>query len=708
MGLMIKKKTPPRLEQNLAKSILQFISGKRYNPLDAAGLMEGLSIPKSLEKTFKTALETLVKKKELSLKQGRYALPTAFKNLSTGTISVHAVKGFGFVKNPDGSEIFIPKHSVNNAVDGDTVEAEILEVSAKGPEGRVVAILKRSRTHLACTILEQAGPNNFTAFAPLLGAQKTILVKPSKKIKLKEGDRVICQVLDWNNEEEAVEALCTQCIGTIADPSCDVKAAIEEFELPDGFTKEAIAEAKSFGARVKTTGRKDISSSHVCVTIDPKTAKDYDDAISLECDERGHFHLGVHIADVAAYVPDGSYLDQEAYLRCNSTYFPGFCLPMLPFELSNELCSLKPNVKRLTASVFAEFNREGDLVDYRIERTCIKSKKRLTYEDAFEILQKKRKSPLLPLLERMVALCHLFKRKRFERGSIDFAMTEGVIILDEKGAPQRIERVEYDITHQMIEEFMLKANELVAIHIASKNKELIYRIHDEPSPETFEDFYAYVRALGFFLPPEPTHSDIQKVFEQAKGSPVAQQLTVSFIRSMKTACYSPDNIGHFGLALEHYCHFTSPIRRYTDLIIQRLLFDEENPKANLKEIAKTCSDKERLSMRAEQSVLLLKRLRLAHSRFAEDPNRIYPVTVSRVKPFALFFSVSEFDLEGSLHVSELGNDYFEYDQKTLSFQGRRTRKSFSSGSMLYVRMKRIDLVRQNVSWEVVRGKDQKE
>lgn len=264
---------------------------------------------------------------------------------------------------------------------------------------------------------------------------------------------------------------------------------------------------------------------------------------------------------------------------------------MLPPELSNELCSLKPKVKRLTISVIAEFDASGTLIDYQIFRSCIKSRKRLTYKEALAIIQKRKKSPLLPLLERMVELCNLLKQKRFDRGSIDFAIAEGVVIVDKNGEPERIERVEYDITHQMIEEFMLKANEIVAVHLNKMGKELIYRIHDEPSAETFEDFYNYARALGFFLPPKPTPRDIQKLFEQAKDSALASQLSVSFIRSMKLAFYSPENIGHYGLALEHYCHFTSPIRRYTDLIIQRLLFNEEDPKADLTEIAEVCSAK---------------------------------------------------------------------------------------------------------------------
>jgi len=633
------------------------------------------------------------KSKHPHKRQKRSANP----NLVTGTISIHPVKGFGFV-NVEGMEkdIFIPKHGIRDAVNGDTVEAEVLDITPKGPEGRIVAVLQRSRTHLGCTIIERQG-HQYVAFAPLLGSQKAVFV--SAKTKLKNGDRIICQVLDWNGEGNVVEARMTRWLGHISDPSCDVMAAIEEFELPHEFSKEAILEAKSFKKRVSIEDRTDLTGLE-CVTIDPDTAKDFDDAISIVRGDNGHYRLGVHIADAAAYVKKGSALDKDAYLHCNSTYFPGFCLPMLPSELSNELCSLKPRVKRLTISVMAEFDSKGELIDYQIFRSCIKSRKRLTYKEAFAILQKEKKSTLLPLLEQMVELCNLLKQKRFNRGSIDFAMTEGVVIVNAKGESQRIERVEYDITHQMIEEFMLKANEIVAVHLNKMGKQLIYRIHDEPSAETFEDFYNYARALGFFLPPKPTHSDIQKLFEQAKDTALASQLSVSFIRSMKLAFYSPDNIGHYGLALEHYCHFTSPIRRYTDLIIQRLLFNEEDTKADLSEIADTCSQKERLSCRAESSVVLLKKLRLAASHYTNHPHEDYSAVVTRVKPFVLYFEIPQFDLEGSLHISELGNDYFEYDAKRLLFRGRHTGITFSCGEILFVRIREIDLIRQQARWEI--------
>lgn len=685
----------PKIASNLARTLNQYIHGKRYTPSTLSELTQQLDIAEVHRPLFQKILDDLVEKKELSLQRDKYTLPSS-ATLVTGTISVHK-KGFGFLRCGEGPDVFVPKHSMMDAVDGDTVEVEVNPVvSTKGPEGIVVAILKRSRTHLACIIVQKTA-RHYVAFSPLLGIDKPVKIK--SKTALKDGDRIICIVKSWDSES-GVEAEMSRLIGHISDPSIDIKAAIEEFELPDGFTKEAIAEAKSYGKKVTAQGRRDLSDWEI-VTIDPDTAKDYDDAISLTKDERGHFFLGVHIADVSHYVKHGSHLDKEAFLRCNSTYFPGQCVPMLPEELSNELCSLKPKVVRLTQSVFAEFNPNGDLVDYQIERTCIKSKKRFTYKEAFAVIEKKKKSVHAPLLNRMVELCNVLKKKRFERGSIDFSMPDDVILVDDKGVPQKIERVEYDITHQMIEEFMLKANELVAIHLAGKGKTLIYRIHEQPTAESFQDFYTFARSLGFHIPSNPNHLDIQKLFQDAKESPLLPQLSVSFIRSMRLAAYSSDNIGHYGLALQHYCHFTSPIRRYTDLIIQRLLFDELPESADIDAIALACSEKERISFRAESSVVILKKLRLASTYFSEDPTRIYPAIITKIKPFALFFEVPMFDLEGTIHISKLGNDYFEYSASRMSFRGSRSGKTFTAGQPIFVRLDKINFIILQSEWALV-------
>ncbi len=694
-----------KLTKNLTRTLMQYVSGKRYDPLTPTELSHQLAIAPIHKDLFDEILDHLIRDGQLSLHRGKIDLPQTLQKLATGTISVHH-KGFAFVKVGEGPDVFIPKHLVGDAVDGDTVEIEVSpNVSAKGPEGSIVAILKRGRSHLAGTILSKS-KEHYTAYSPLLGKDKPIFVKDKTK-SLKEGDRIICKVTNWHNDSDLVEGELSRLIGHISDPSIDIEAAIQEFNLPSSFTKEAVAEAKKYGTKVTAKdakGRIDLTKDE-CVTIDPDTARDYDDAITLTKDERGHFHLGVHIADVAHYVKPGSHLDREAYLRCNSTYFPGRCVPMLPEELSNELCSLKPNVKRLTQSVLAEFDPQGNLVQYKVARTIIKSKKRFTYREAFDVLEKKKKSVHAPLLERMVELCHLFKQKRSERGSIDFAMSDDVIIVDDKGVPQKIERVEYDITHQMIEEFMLKANELIALYLAQQGKQLIYRIHEEPSAESFQDFYAFARSLGFQLPGNPTHHDIQHLFLQAKESPLLPQLSVAFIRSMRLAQYSPENIGHYGLALEHYCHFTSPIRRYTDLVIERLLTDEMPEGADLQLISTACSEKERLSFKAESSVVNLKKMRLAHTHFNEDPTRVYPAIITKVKPFALFFEVPSFDLESSFHISQIGNEYFEFNPHKMSFRGTHTGKTYVAGQPIYVRLDRIDFVLQETQWSMVSPPD---
>ncbi len=643
-----KSTAAERLKANLTRTLLQYLGGRRYAPMTSAELIEQLGISALHHETFNSLLEGLVASSQLSCSNDRFLLAANKQQLTTGTISMHA-KGFGFVKVSEGPDVFIPKHLTQNAVDGDLVEIEIAsEVSPKGPEGSVIAILKRSRSHLAGTILS-ASEGHFTAYAPLLGKTKALIVK-AKGASLKVGDRVICKVSAWQGKDELVEGELVRTLGHISDPSIDIDAAIEEFELPCGFSSEAVEEAKSYGDKVPsklTEERLDLTDWET-VTIDPDTARDYDDAISLTHDAKGHYLLGVHIADVAHYVKALSHLDKEAYLRCNSTYFPGRCVPMLPEELSNELCSLKPKVRRLTMSVLAKIDKDGQVLDYKIVRSAIKSQKRFTYKEALHVLEGTKKSPHAPLLERMVTLCHLLKKKRFERGSIEFSMSDGVIVVDEQGVPQKIERVEYDITHQMIEEFMLKANELVAIHLTNLGRQPIYRIHEQPTPESFQDFFAFARSLGFTLPADPLPSDIQALFVTAKESPFIGQLSVSFIRSMRLAQYSPENIGHYGLALEHYCHFTSPIRRYTDLIIQRLLVNELPEGFDLQATAAACSEKERLSFKAEKSVVQLKKLRLAETYFKEDPARVYPAIVTRVKPFALFFEIPMFDLDPRL------------------------------------------------------------
>ncbi|MBS0604079.1 MAG: ribonuclease R [Verrucomicrobia bacterium] len=694
-----------RLLDNLSKSLWQFMSGKRYHPMTQAELFERLHIPPQLIPACSQIVTNLIQTGEIEVHKNLLSLEKEKEAVVSGVLRMHP-KGFGFVipdnavENPQ--DIFIPKHLTDNAVDGDHVEVVVntQAVSEKGPEGKIVSVTKRARKHLGGTIRHVTANGDIMAYVPLLGVSKPVIVFAPEDTPLKIGDRVILDVKEWGTEKEPTKCDFSHILGNIEDPSCDVIAAVEEFDIRSAFPKPVIDQAKEYGRKVTAKDMKkrlDLSKEE-CFTIDPDTAKDFDDALTLTKDRKGNYRLGVHIADVAHYVTTGSPLDKEAIQRSNSTYFPGTCVPMLPEELSNELCSLRPDEIRLTVSVLMDFDKNGTLIKNEIVRSYIKSKKRFTYFEAKDVLDGAKKSPHAKTLKLMVELCHLLKKKRYERGSIDFALPELVVVINDKGEPEGLKKIEYDITHQLVEEFMLKANEVVAMELNRRGKRLIYRVHEEPQEENFEDFLQFARTLGFTVPLKAKSKDLQTLFEEAKKTPYFQQLSVGFIRSMRLAQYSPDNVGHFGLALEHYCHFTSPIRRYSDLIIQRLLFDEEPEDLNLDQIAQHCSDQERVSFRAEMSVKTLKKLRLLHKYFSEDPYREYNAVVTKIKPFGLFFELQDLMLEGFLHISELENDYFVYDEKRNILFGRSSGKTHKLGETIKVRLARVDLIQLESSW----------
>lgn len=626
-----------------------------------------------------------------------------------GSIHVHP-RGFAFVTVEDPNitqDVFIPKHLTKGAMNGDKVE---ISVSAslkknKGPEGSVLFIIERSQSELMGSIVSIDKNKRMTAYVHSLGPKRKILLEIDNTADYNIGDRILMEILDWGDEESPLVCKPMEKMGSMTNPSIDIPAAIKEFNLRDAFLKDVIKEAKSFGKDVTDEDRKgrgDFTGLE-CFTIDPDTAKDFDDALSITRDEKGEYHLGVHIADVSHYVKPGTKLDEEARMRCNSTYFPGTCIPMLPEELSNHLCSLKENVIRLCISVFMDFDAEGNLLRYKILPGYIYSQKRFTYSQAKKIIDGEMESKHKPSLHKMVELCNLLKAKRAQRGCVDLAMPEVVLQFDKKGMPYDYKIVEYDITHQLVEEFMLKANEIVATDLIKQGKNVIFRIHESPATDNLNDFYALARTFGFQVPANPSQEDIQKLFVQAKTSPYQHQISVAFVRSMKLAIYSEKNVGHYGLSLENYCHFTSPIRRYSDLIIHRLLFAKKKGD-DLKKVAKECSDRERVSFRAESSVLNLKKLRYFKEMLKENPNKKYTATVSRTKPFGLFFEISPIQMEGFIHISEIGDDYFEFNEKNQSLHGRDTGKKYHLGDTIQVTLERIDLIYQESEWNLVQEK----
>lgn len=621
----------------------------------------------------------------------------------TGKISVTG-KGYGFVIPEKGfdEDIFIPKKYMKGAADGDLVKVLLSDsFSSKGPEGKIISIVKRERSVLVGIVIAKE-KEGYLAFIPLLGKSKPAKVTSEQKLNI--GERILIKIKNWKGENEPLDGSLEKSLGNLNDASMDVQATAVEFNLSEHFSKEACQEAKAFTSQKieeEIAHRKDFTNLNA-ITIDPESAKDFDDAVSLSKNEKGHFYLGVHIADAAFFVKPASFLDEEALKRCNSTYFPGRCLSMLPKELSDNLCSLKPDVPRLTVSVMMEFDHEGKLLHYDIQRSVIKSKKRFTYEEALAVIENKQPSPFEKQLKEMIELCLLFKKQRFARGSIEFSLPSAQVIIDEKGEPQGIKIVEYDISHQMIEEFMLKANEVVATHLKKQGKTLIFRIHEQPDADGFDDFFALAKSLGFVLSKKPNLAEIQKLFAEAdkKEPAILHQLSVSFIRSMKLALYSTENLGHYGLGLENYCHFTSPIRRYSDLIIARLLFNEEG-KTDLAAVSEKCSLAERKSFKAEMSVVNLKKLRLLKKLYQKEPNRTYTAVVTKIKPYYLFFEISDFFFEGSLHLSELDDDFYVYDPDKIALKGSHTKRFFMAGDKIEIKIKKINFLFLEIEWSLI-------
>lgn len=516
------------------------------------------------------------------------------------------------------------------------------------------------------------------------------------------------KVIDWGEKRDPVLCEVLESLGHISDARTDIPSALYEYKIPHVFPNKATQEAKSFGISVKKEdqkGRRDLTGLET-FTIDPKTAKDFDDALSLRVEKNGNYTLYVHIADVSHYVREGTKLDTEAQLRCNSTYFPGKCIPMIPHELSDNLCSLKERVIRLTLTVQMEFSPTGELVKHEIYRSFIKSNKRFTYEEAFEIVEGRKRSKHGETLHHMVRLCLILKEKRTQRGSVDLSLPETVIVVDKDGYPTGTELVEYDITHQLVEEFMLKANEIVASEFVKAGLPTAFRIHEEPLEESMKEFYALARLLGFELSAEPSVHEVQRMFNLAKHTEFAERVAVAYIRSMKLAVYSCENVGHFGLALEHYCHFTSPIRRYADLIVHRMLFTKEEPK-QLRKITDQCSEKERNSFKAEQSVLQMKKLRMILAQFDEDPYHTFTGIISNIKPHGIYFELQPINYSGYVHISKLGDDYYEYSEEQGVLYGTYSGHELALGDKIGVQLVRIDLIRGETEWELPQTTSQK-
>ncbi|MFZ4773018.1 MAG: ribonuclease R family protein [Chlamydiia bacterium] len=680
-----------------------FLEKKGKEEFGLEDLNKVFRLPNHLKTILQLLVDRLAEQGFLKKHQELYQLnrdkkPLAVSNENVGKISLHP-NGFGFV-TLSAYDVFIPKHLVLHAMDQDIVEVEILSLEGrnkKGPEGRVVAVVKRHRATILGVVVE-IKPGSMKVRASLQGESQLALVPlPAEPVTI--GDRILLEVHSLRNQ---LHLTYQSTLGSIYNPLADLQAIKEEYSLPGEFSQECLNEALSYPSEITALDHPDrIDHTDLfTATIDPKTAKDFDDALSIERTKQG-YKLYVHVADASYYVKKDGFLDQEAIRRKNTVYLLGTCIPMLPHVLADNLCSLKQGVNRLAVTVEMDIDAKGHLIGRKIYRSIIKSRHRLSYEEAFEIMHQGEPSPLKDKLNLMKELALHFKAIKHARGSVDLSLSELVWRLGEDGVPTGFEISHYDITHQLVEEFMLKANEVIATEIKNRDVALIYRVHEQPSPETLKEFRNFCVRLGIMIPDTFENKDLARVFEEHRDSAFIQELSSRYIRSMRLATYSTDGIGHHGLMLENYTHFTSPIRRYVDIIIHRLLFNETYTQEELDLIAQNSSEKERQSARAEMSYLALKKLRYIERKAEKEPERTYKATVTRVKPFGVVFDIKDFGIEGFLHISKLGEDYFEFNPKKEVIRGKRTQKSFEIGFQFIAQVESVNLLFQEISWKMV-------
>jgi ribonuclease R len=504
-----------------------------------------------------------------------------------------------------------------------------------------------------------------------------------------------------------------EVLGSIDDPGVDTAIILRKFDIPDAHSDEAVEEARRLGAAVKerdVRGRTDFRDRPV-VTIDGEHARDFDDAISIERLPNGRFWLGVHIADVAHYVQEGSALDLDAYERGTSVYFPERAVHMFPSELATGLCSLNPSVDRLVQSCLMEVDARGAVVRYELHDGVIRSTERMTYTAVNAILtggdqaERSRYRALVPMFETMQALFEILNARRHRRGSIDFDMPEPEVILDAEGFIEDIIASERNVAHRIIEEFMLLANETVARHLESQQMPALYRIHETPDPLKVAEFDAFVSSLGFSLgaPPESTRPmHFQKLVEKIRGTPQEKPIAFLMLRTMQKARYDSINKGHFGLAADTYTHFTSPIRRYPDLVVHRLLREvrsagvaadrKEELEDDLPDVGRHTSDRERRADEAERELVQWKKVRF----MADKVGDVFDGYITGVAPFGLFVELSEHFVEGLVHVSTMADDYYRYNEQGHTLFGESTRKVYRLGDRVRAQVIRVDMERRQI------------
>jgi ribonuclease R len=697
------------------ETILEFFQRPGYAPMTLGELETAFALRGGARKALISLLHKMVMNGEIVLiRKTRYSLG-APADLITGRLEVKR-SGDGYLTNLEGElTVKIDRGHLSTALPGDQVVVRLEPLRPGMAEwqrhGVVIRVLERG-TRVVVGTLKSTG--RFLYVAPMDPSyQQDFYVSEVKGAQI--NDRVVIQFTNWENRHVNPEAEIIEVIGPADNPSLDTLAIMRQYELPESFPVAVMHEAGVSAARLDQPGKREDLRGKFIFTVDPATAKDFDDALSLERDAEGRRVLGVHIADVCHFVTKGNALDREAVERGNSVYLPDKVIPMLPEELSNGLCSLKPDQDRLAFSAFMTFDDAGNVVQSRFSRTIIRSRLRLTYEQALEVLQTPAgmacKVPNFPpearnLVNEVCALAMQLRGRRMTQWALDIDMPENQVVIGKGGMIEDIKPVVNDISHQMIEECMVAANEAVDRVISERGMKLIHRLHEAPAEDKIEMLTADLHDMGYQPGQLNNRRNLMEFLKRIKDTPLANCAQVAVLRSMKRAVYSSKEGGHFGLAKKFYAHFTSPIRRYPDLVVHRILAAILESRANpypgdeLERLALHCSETEQTAQEAERELLEIKKYRFLAQQIEQHDVRVYDAVVVKVMNFGLFVELDGLSVQGLIHVSAISESFVQFDPGMKAL--RAGQDVYKLGTRVKVFAVKVDFEKRRIDFSLKR------